>query len=140
MARYLVVANLTVGGKALHDLLAERTAAADRVHVLVPASPVADGFKAHAESEDVRAARERLDAALSTLGDLEVAEVTGSIGDLHALDAVGDCLRANADDPFDEIVISTLPPGPSRWLKLDLVNQVRRRHDQPVTHVVFDEG
>lgn len=139
MARYLVVANLTLGGKALHDLLEERLGPSDRVHVLVPASPVAEGFATHDEAHDVEAAQGRLETCLRRLSDLDVAEVTGEIGAMRALDAVGDCVRANSDDPFDEIVISTLPPGPSRWLKLDLVNGVRRRHTIPVTHVTATE-
>lgn len=37
---------------------------------------------------------------------------------------------------FDEVIVSTLPPGASRWLRLDLLHRVERRFDLPVTHVV----
>ncbi len=36
--------------------------------------------------------------------------------------AIGDALR---DQLFDEIILSTLPPGLSRWLKMDLPSRVR---------------
>jgi hypothetical protein len=47
--------------------------------------------------------------------------------------AIDDALRRHA---VDEIIISTLPPGLSRWLRQDLVHRVTRRFDLPVRHVV----
>jgi cell pole-organizing protein PopZ len=38
---------------------------------------------------------------------------------------------ALADREFDEIVLSTLPPGLSRWLSHDLPNCVRRARRFP---------
>ena len=37
---------------------------------------------------------------------------------------------------FDEIILSTLPPGVSRWLKQDLPHRVERDFNLPVTHVI----
>jgi hypothetical protein len=34
------------------------------------------------------------------------------------------------------VILSTLPPGPSRWLGMDLPHRVERRFGVPVTHVV----
>jgi hypothetical protein len=49
--------------------------------------------------------------------------------------AIEDALR---DFPADEIVISTLPPGESRWLEHDVVERTRREVDLPMTHVIVD--
>jgi hypothetical protein len=37
---------------------------------------------------------------------------------------------------FDEVIVSTLPAGISRWLRLDLVHRIDRKVDAPVTHIV----
>ncbi len=37
---------------------------------------------------------------------------------------------------YDGIVVSTFPPGVSRWLKMDIVSRLRRMTSIPVTHVV----
>ena len=37
---------------------------------------------------------------------------------------------------FDRIIVSTFPPGISRWLGADLINRLGRSVDIPVTHVV----
>jgi hypothetical protein len=37
---------------------------------------------------------------------------------------------------FDEILVSTLPTGASRWLQIDLPHQVERMTGVQVTHVV----
>jgi hypothetical protein len=43
-------------------------------------------------------------------------------------------------EPFDEIIVSTLPLGPSRWVKQDLPHRVRREFGLPVSHVVGESG
>ena len=57
----------------------------------------------------------------------------GEVGDGDPLLAIADAL---ADRAVDEIILSTLPPGLSRWLALDLPSKVRARFDIPVTHVI----
>jgi hypothetical protein len=141
MPRYLVVANLTLGGDALREVLEKRVAdGGARFHVLVPASPAATGWATHDEASDVAAARQRLDEALRRLRELGADEVTGQVGPARPVDVIGDVIRANADDPFDEIVLSTLPAGPSRWLAMDLPSRVARAHPIPLTHVESTEG
>jgi GABA permease len=136
MARYLVVANLTLGGDHLLEALRERVARGScDLHVLVPAAPAANTWHSHAEEEDTAAARERLDQAIERFSALG-CEVTGEVGDVRPVEAIGDVLRR--DPRFDEIILSTLPPGPSRWLGMDLPKRVERAFDLDVTHVISD--
>jgi len=133
MARYLVVANLTLGGEQLLATVRDRAAAGDaEIHVLVPASSGAS-WHAHDEDSDVRLAHERLQHAIEQFSELGV-EVTGEVGDFRPIEAIGDVLHR--EPPFDEIILSTLPSGPSKWMRMDLPRRVERAYDVPVTHVV----
>lgn len=60
-------------------------------------------------------------------------EATGEVGDGRPLQAIDDVL---ARDTFDAIVLSTLPPRLSKWLRLDLVHRVRTSFGLPVHHVI----
>jgi hypothetical protein len=40
--------------------------------------------------------------------------------------------KAVAEQQFDEIILSTLPPGISRWLSMDLPHRVRRKTNVPL--------
>jgi len=84
------------------------------------------------EGEARAIATERLDAALRWFGSIG-ATATGEVADEHPLYAIRDALR---DRPIDEIIISTLPPGMSKWLRQDLPRKTRREFGVPVTHVV----
>ena len=64
---------------------------------------------------------------------LGAEEVTGEVGDPRPLQAIEDTM---AREPFDEIVLSTLPPKLSRWLKLDLIHRVESTYEVPVHHVI----
>jgi GABA permease len=72
-----------------------------------------------------------LEAALPKLSDAAGSQVTGSLGDSEPLMAIQDAVNLGS---YDEIIISTLPLGVSRWLKLDLVSKTRAL-GLPVTHV-----
>lgn len=133
MKRILVVANQTLGGDALLEVLRERLAAGPcRLHLLVPASVDPTEWM-HDHHSDRVLARQRLSAGLERLSEALEAEVTGEIGDHRPVDAVLDVLRR---EEMDEIVLSTLPARISRWVRMDAVSQVRRAVDVPVTHVV----
>ncbi len=133
--RVLLVANLTAAGPALIREVSRRARAGATFHLLVPA---ADAHEDRAwtweENRAWREAERRLDTALDALRAVG-AEVGGSVGVHDAYAAVGDAVLAHG--PFDEILISTLPPGLSRWLGLDLPTRVARRFpDSRVTHVL----
>ncbi|HZA60366.1 MAG TPA: hypothetical protein VE754_01625 [Actinomycetota bacterium] len=134
MRRYLVVANQTLGGRHLIEAVRERIATGpSEFHVVVPATPPGH-FATWTEGEALAVAEKRLHQALTAFKDLG-AEATGEVGDPNPFDAVCDALL---DDAFDEVILSTLPVGASRWLKQDLPHRVERRYDIPVTHIVAD--
>jgi hypothetical protein len=135
VGRYLVVANQTLGGDALIARLGEATAEQPcEIHVLVPAS--ADPTTAfHDHDADRRLARARLADALERFGSLR-ATVTGEVGDHRPVDAVGDVLRRG--ERFDRIIVSTLPAGVSRWVRLDAISRIERAVDVPVEHVTAE--
>jgi GABA permease len=133
--RILVVANETVAGDELRDLLG-RKAAGVREDVLLVCPALNSKLRTWTSDEDGArsAAQERLDASLARLSELGV-QARGEIGDGDPLQAVEDALR---EFPADEIVVSTHPPGRSNWLELGVVENARLRFDVPVTHVVVD--
>lgn len=134
MPRYLVVANQTLAGRHLLAEVQRRMADGDaRFHLVVPATPPYEQAT-WTEGEATAIARERLDQALFEMRELG-ADVTGEVGDERPLDAIRDAVR-KAD--FDGIILSTLPAGPSRWLRVDLPHRVERSFDVPVTHLVAD--
>jgi hypothetical protein len=133
--KILVVANETVGGAELHELLGHRTAGV-REDVLVVCPALNSKLNTWTSDEDDArvAAQGRLDASLGRLRDAGIS-ARGEIGDGDPLQALEDALRVF---PADEVVVSTHPPGRSNWLEQGLVEQARLRFDVPVTHVVVD--
>jgi hypothetical protein len=128
---YLVVANQTLGGEHLTAKVQECLAAGPcRFHLVVPVT-LPSG---HAWTEgEVRAAADvTLQAALDRFRRMG-AEADGEIGDSNPMLAIEDAMLERS---FDEIILSTLPPGPSRWLKLDLPRRVAARFPIPVSHIV----
>jgi GABA permease len=130
MRRYLVVANQTLGGGHLLALLRELAEEPSTFHVLVPASPPVDHL--WTEAEAIVIARTRLDTALERFRGVGI-EATGEVGDGRPLQAIDDVLTRES---FDAIVLSTLPPRLSRWLRLDLVHRVQTSFGLPVHHVI----
>jgi len=133
-----VVANQTVGGRALLDEIKRRVAGEARTEILVVSPPLASSAAEHWSSdidEGIRDARERLDASLATMREAGL-EVTGRVGDHHDPNqAIEDALREFA---ADEVIISTHTPRRSRWLESGVVERARSELPQPVTHVVVD--
>ena len=132
-ANVLVVAHQTAATRPLLDAVRERAQRSPaRFHLVVPRQPhgmhkVVDPLEA---GEDE--ARHVLDDALPKLSQAAGHEVTGSLGDPEPLMAIQDAINLGE---YDEVIISTLPLGISRWLKLDLVSKARAL-GLPVTHVL----
>jgi hypothetical protein len=118
--KLLVVANQTVDSDELYETIHSR---AERgplsVTLLVPQD--AQGGMAHR----VRASLDRLHA--------HGIEAEAMLGDVDPC-----CAVIEAWDPrrWDEVLVSTLPTGTSRWLRIDLPRRIQRAIDAPVTHVV----
>jgi hypothetical protein len=131
-AHVLVVAHQTAATPGLLDAVRQRAQRGPaRFHLVVPQQ--ARGIHKLVDPEDtgVDEAQRVLDVALPKLSVEAGSEVTGSIGDAEPLSVIQDAV--NLGD-YQEIIISTLPLGVSRWLKLDLVSKARGL-GLPVTHV-----
>ena len=132
MARYLIVANQTLGGDQLaaqvQKLMAEGPCT---FHVVVPATYSKD-HAVHIDGEAHAVAARRLEAALERFRALGV-DVTGEVGDASPMLAVRDCFVAS--NTYDAVIVSTLPAGASRWLKQDLPHRLERNYGLPVLQV-----
>jgi hypothetical protein len=133
--RILVVANETVGGGELRDLIGRKAEGVNE-DVLLVCPALNSKLRTWTSDEDGAraAAQARLDISLARLAELGV-RARGEIGDGDPLQALEDALR---EFPADEIVVSTHPPGRSHWLEQGVVETARMRYDVPVTHVVVD--
>src|SRR5260370_26355947 len=117
----LVVANQTATAPHLRAALrARHELGPTRFTLLLPAGRRPD---AHAHEQLVRAIAELRGDGL---------EVSGRLGDADPFYAVHEIW----DPPhYDEILISTLPTGNSRWLRSDLPRRVERLTGALVSHV-----
>ena len=135
--RLLVVANQTVGGRALLAEIGKRCAGREsEIFLVVPALTSSRlEYLAHDVDRAIAEARERLANALQGL-EREGLRVRGEVGDHHDPNvALEDALREFA---ADEVIVSTLPPERSRWLERGVVERAREEIPLPVTHVVVD--
>jgi hypothetical protein len=130
----LVVANQTSTAAGLRAEIVRRARSAPHVfHLVVPATPPHEHMT-YTEGDAHDIARRQMEAAVDQLR-AEGVEITGSVGDASPVLAIGDALIVR---PYDEIVLSTLPAGASRWLKQDLPRRVQRRFDIPLTVVIAE--
>jgi ureidoglycolate lyase len=150
--RVLVVANRTASSAELLAAvkrLAE--AGVGSFRVVVPATVNVSGLQSMASAWDPfagvppispevlpsqieeaqRVAAERLDGLIRELRALG-AEADGEVGPPDPIAAIAAALQT---EPADEILLSTLPAGLSRWLSRDLPSRCARRFGLPVTHV-----
>jgi hypothetical protein len=130
----LVVANQTIGGAKLLDLVRERAKVPDTSFTLVvPMTRPRSGYVIYDDA--VRdSAQVRLDLTLSYLRGEDVV-ASGELGDEDPYTATLDAI-----DEYhpDEVIISTLPETSSGWLRRDLIERIQDTTGVPVTHVVSD--
>ena len=134
--RLLVVANQTVGGRALLREIQNRSrGGAAEIVVIVPALASSRAPDWSSEGyEAIELARQRMELSLIAIGEVGL-RARGQVGDSEPHVAIEDALR---EFPADEIIISTHPPHRSRWLENGVVERARNEIDLPVTHVVVD--
>lgn len=134
MRSYLIVANQTLTSQSLTAAIEARLGDGPvRTHVVVPLSPVG-GRLTWDERESRAVARSRLDEVLERLRAMG-AEADGEVGDRDPVMAVRDALRGRE---IDEVIVSTLPKGLSRWLGEDVPSRLRDSVKVPVTVVTQD--
>lgn len=124
--RLLVIGNRSLGSEALMAEIRSRAKNDPQVrfHVVVPL----------AVGGDLTGARDQLELQLGLLEELGVV-ASGEIGDADPLAAIDSALRR---EQAAGVILSTLPPGSSRWLRSNLPSGVARRVDLPFK-IVHDE-
>jgi hypothetical protein len=120
--RVLVVAHKTAATQPLLDAVRERAGRGAAKFTLLVPNP-SHGLHKVVDPEDQGAgeAQTVLDEALPRLSDAAGSQVEGFVGSSDPSVAVMDAVNLRG---FDEIIVSTLSPKVSRWLKLDLPSKV----------------
>jgi hypothetical protein len=137
-AHVLVVAHRTAATPKLLNAIEERSMRGPCwFHLLVPNPAPADWHPAHeGRRRKVTEGERVLRLALPLIEAAARRPTDGSVSTRHdPMDAIEEALRS---DRFDEIILSTLPRGVSRWLHLDLPHRVAHL-GLPVTTVIADE-
>jgi hypothetical protein len=132
-SRVLIVAHQTADSPQLLEAVRGRANAGPCTFtLLVPARPrtlvrMVDGRdRAGLEAE------ERLESVIPLVSEAAGALILGVVGSPEPLTAITDALNVLG---FDEVMISMLPLGKSRWFDLDLPRKVRAL-GVPVTEVI----
>ena len=147
MTKVLLIANKTLASGEVSNYVRDKiTKGSCEFTLLVPATPrhgdeptskilsgIANakepGGLAPPTADNYEHARSRLQFGLDTLRSLG-ATIDGDVGDPDPAKAIDEMLKRRH---FDEVALSTLPTGISRWLHLDIPHRVQRRHHIPVT-------
>ena len=126
--RTLVVANQTVGGKPLLELLKKKNEddGPRQFVVISPQSSEEDGGGDQAAHRLAHTLKELEDAGLDAIGQVVHPD---------PFTAIQNALQFYAPD---DIVISTFPETRSGWLRGDLIGRVRASTGKPVEHVVSE--
>lgn len=137
MPTHLIVAYQTAGGGPLRDAIDDvmRQNPAAEFKLLVPATRTQHLFT-WTEGESSAVAQERAEAAANRLRESGVPLSGVAVGDPDPFVAVTEELGAHPE--CEGIIVSTFPPGVSRWLRRDLPTRIAKETGLPVTHVVVE--
>jgi hypothetical protein len=147
MARYLIVANQTIGGEQLTAKLDELVSAGSSAfRFLVPVTdsegtqqwdyPPIDRHIPDAHRIARVLAEGRLEHELARLRRSGI-EASGEVVDALPVGRAQELLH---EEHFDGVVVSTLPRRLSRWLIWDLPHRIASVCDVPVTQVEGNAG
>ena len=136
MRRILVVAHRTLGGQHLLEEVGRRIKGGNcQVHLVVPINHPFGTFSeasCHAEAQRVLEEGLRRFRELDRTGSVDV---TGEVGDANPVYAA-EVVR-NRGEQIDEIIVSTLPKGTSRWVLGNVPKKMQRSFpDIDVTHLI----
>jgi hypothetical protein len=134
MREILVIANRTLGGEKLLDMVRARAAEGETsFRLVVPQTKPAAGLVIYDDA--VReSAQVRVDLAMSLLAS-EGIEASGEVADADPFMAAMDAIAARRPD---EVIVSTHPATQSGWLRRDLIERIERASGLPVEHIVVD--
>jgi hypothetical protein len=137
MSRYLLVANETAESPEMLQAVAQLSADDPEAEfvVMIPATPLnlLQQFEGTAKSARSLAAQR----AQSTRRHLESMGINVGSTRIGSWDPYAAIEEELANEKFEAIVLSTLPPGASRWLRMDLPSRLARGHpDVRLVHVV----
>lgn len=137
MSTHLIVAYQTAGGSPLRDAIEEIMARDPdcQFRLLVPATRTQHLFT-WTEGESNAVAEAKAEAAANRLIESGVPLEGVTVGDPDPVVAVTSELTANPD--CESILVSTFPPGFSRWLRLDLPTRLEKMTGLPTTHVIVE--
>lgn len=134
MRRYLVVAHQTLGSAELFEVLRERLASGPaRFHIVVPEHHGVG--LVWTEGQTRAEAKRRLEDACARF-TAEGLLVEGEVGDTNPVYAATMVLRREGNGAFEEVIVSTLPLGLSKWLRIDVPTRLQKATKLPVRHVV----
>jgi len=137
VASYLLVANETAESQEMLHAVTEINAADPEAEfvIVIPATPLnlLQQFEGTAKSARWLAAQ-RAQSTRRHLESLGIRVRSTRIGGWDPYAAIEEEL---VNEKYEAIVLSTLPPGVSRWLRMDLPSRVARRHPEiTLIHVV----
>lgn len=156
MTRILLIANQTLGGEALDRAVRHRIKSGTteffvvvpmvepehEIFYLSPRDPMFDvpHVQGQASTASIELARQRSEARLDVVLD-HVRSLGGSVnGMIGEIDPYQAAKVALDRETYSEVIVSTLPLGVSRWIKMDLPSRIERHVDCPVTVVEATEA
>ena len=132
MTHILLVAHETATSRRLLDRVEQlRTRDPElRLSLLIPETPV-NRMMVWEATETRAAAQAALREAHRMFVAAGIDVASRDVGDADPVLAIEDSIRTSGE-PYDAVLLSTLPPGRSRWLRIDTPRRARRSVDIPV--------